>query len=387
RVILCTAEPGWVQAVRQVRKPGASSGPEVGKQGGFDNLEFFERHIIRENGLVLAATLTGDTHHYTRYSYLDADGKESVAKITAGGGGAHGHPTHHLPDRLPLAFAPVEDGGEAAIVHLDRHATFPTKEESRRLVNGIWRLGKHNPGMACLLAILYALMFLCFHGAFVGWCGQRAGFGPCPAVGPSASPYLGPLIGMLAGNGVLLALFVAGALCAVASLFPVAAPWMRKTAGLLHAAAHVGLVVAAAVLLVKPTAMLASRFGLDPVVPVVVFAVAMLLAGWFVGTVLMALYFWIAEKVGVNESEVLAAQAIDRYKNFLRLHVTEKELTVYPFGIRKVVPRNDWEINRDGAPGTPLVKPKAGRTPRIHLIEEPIVIPRDVRPPYPSAER
>ncbi|HEY0035099.1 MAG TPA: hypothetical protein VGB66_00355, partial [Longimicrobium sp.] len=386
RVILCTAEPSWVSAGRAARKRGASASPEVGKQEGFDNLEFFERNVIRENGLVLAATLTGDAHHYVRYSSIDAAGRESVTKITAGGGGAHLSPTHHLPEALPLAFGPVKDGGDPTTVRLDRRATFPTPEESRGEVLGLRRLGRQNPGMAGLLSGVYCFLFLFFHGALVGWCGQYPGLGPCPAPGPGASVYLEPLIGMLAGNGVLLALAVVLALFAVANLFPAAPAAVRVTAGLLHAAVHVGVVVAAAVALVEPTGALASRYGWDPVVPVLAFAVAMTLVGRYVGIAVMALYFWVAEKVGVNESEALASQSIEKYKNFLRLRVTAKELTVYPFGIHEVVRRDDWEVDGKGDPGTPLLKPKAGMAPRIHLIEQPIVIPKSVQPPYPSAE-
>jgi hypothetical protein len=379
RVILCTAEPSWVDAGREARKPGAPASPEVGKQGGFNNLEFFERHIIRENGLVLAATLTGDAHHYTRYSHIDAGAQESVTKITAGGGGAHLSPTHHLPGSLQLAFASVEDGGETKVVRLDQRTAFPTPEESRSQVMGLRRLGKQNPGMAALLSFVYGALFLCLHGAIVGWCSRD--LESCP------SPYLEPFVGMLAGNALLLVLLMGLALFAVANLFPAAALKVRVTAGLLHLVAHVGLVVAAAGLLAKPTTALASRFGLDPVVPALAFAVATGLVGRYVGIGVMALYFWIAEKRGVNESEALASQSIQDFKNFLRLHVTADALTVYPFGIRGAVRRDDWEVAGGGDPGTPLLKPKPGAAPRVHLIEKPIVIPWSVQPPYPSATR
>src|SRR6185503_9769301 len=113
-------------------------------------------------------------------------------------------------------------GGEPTVVPLERRVEFPTQAKSRELVNGLWRLGVKNPGMAGLLSAVYGLLFLFFHGAFVGWCGQHPGLGACPDPGPVASPYLQPLIGMLAGNGVLLALVVFGALFAVANLFPAA---------------------------------------------------------------------------------------------------------------------------------------------------------------------
>ncbi|MFL5383043.1 MAG: hypothetical protein ACJ8GN_11050 [Longimicrobiaceae bacterium] len=376
RVILCTAEPSWVHAGRKAGKRGASATPEVGRQEGFDNLEFFERHIIRENGLVLAATLTGDAHHYTRYSHVDASGRESVTKIIAGGGGAHLHPTHHLPDCLPLAFSPVKDGGEATTVRLTRRVEFPAQEESRRLLRGLWRLGGQNPGMANLLGGVYAGLFLCLFGAFLGWNGKNS--------------ILGPLSGMLLGNGVFLALLMFAALFAVANLFPAAAWWVRLAAGFLHWLAHVGLVVTAVWLLVKPDPALADSYAQDPVL-LGLFGVAMVIVGRYLGMLLMGLYFWIAEKVGVNESEALAAQSIENYKNFLRLHFDrDGNLTIYPFGIHETVRKDDWipaPKPPKGREGDSLLKPGPGCTPRIHLIEEPIVIPWSVQPPYPSAER
>jgi len=366
RVILCTAEPSWVSAGREARRKGGE--PRVGDQGGFDNLEFFERAVIRKYGLVLAATLTGDAHHYARYSYNDAEGRESVTKITAGGGGAHLAPTHHLPECLPLAFSPVGEDDTAHSIRLWRRVEFPGQKESRRRLWGLWRLGTHNPGMANLLGGVYATLFLCFLGAFLGWGGTI--------------PLLAPLSGMLLGNGVFLAAFVILTLLAVANLSEGVKGGAVAATGFLHGLVHMGLVLAATLLLRGFYPLPLGR-GLLVTLGA---AIGMFLVGRYVGIGVMAVYFWLAEKVGVNTSEALAAQSIEDYKNFLRLHVTEKELTIYPFGIHKVVRTDDWVPAPEGPDGAPLLKPKPGLTPRIHLIEEPIVIPWAVQPPYPSLQ-
>jgi len=383
RVILCTAEPSWITAGRDAGRKGG--GPEVGKQGGFDNLEFFERAIIRKYGLVLAATLTGDAHHYTRYSYSPRDGhdraapdrtertargpgEESVHKITAGGGSAHLSPTHHLPDCLPLAFSPVEEGETAESIRLWRRVEFPAKKESRRLLRGLWRLGGHNPGMANLLGGVYAVLFLCIVGALLGWDGTNR--------------ILAPLSGMLLGNGVFLALLMILALFAVANLSGGVKRGVVAAAGVVHGVVHVGLVLAAA-LLFRSLYPFAPGWGVWVTLGA---AVGMFLVGRYLGIGVMALYFWLAEKVGVNTSEALAAQSIESHKNFLRLHVTAQELTIYPFGIDQVVRTDDWIPAPDDPAGAPLLKPKPGSAPRIHLIEEPIVIPWGVQPPYPTGK-
>ena len=384
RVILCTAEPSWVDAGREAGRKGGA--PAVGKQGGFDNLEFFERAVIRKYGLVLAATLTGDAHHYTRYSCSPRDSQEcaapngtertardpaeSVHKITAGGGSAHLTPTHHLPDCLPLAFSALGEGGKEETIRLWRRTEFPTQKESRGLLKGLWYLGRQNPGMAKLLGFLYALVFLCLVGVLVGW--------------ESTSPILKPLSPMLLSNAVILAAFMVLALWVVANLSPLAGKPVIHAVGVLHGLVHVGLVLAAALLL-RDLRVFPPGWG---IADALLGAVGMYLVGRFVGIRVMALYFWLAEKVGVNTNEALAAQAIDNYKNFLRLHFDrDGNLTVYPFGIRRVVRTDDWIPAPEGRDGAPLLKPKPGMAPEIHLIEEPIVIPWNVQPPYPSADR
>jgi hypothetical protein len=333
---------------------------------------------------VLAATITGDAHHYTRYSYSPRDGQdraapdeavrdpgeESVHKFTAGGGSAHLSPTHHLPDCLPLAFSAVGEGEAAESIRLWRRVEFPTQKESRRLLRGLWRLGRHNPGMAKLLGGVYAVLFLCFLGVFLAWEGTN--------------PLLEPLSGMLLGNGVVLAAVVVLALFAVANLSEGVKGWIVGVAGVLHGLVHVGLVLAAALLL-RGFYPFAPGWG---IVGTLAAAVGMFLVGRYVGIGVMALYFWLAEKVGLNTSEALAAQSIEGHKNFLRLHFDrEGNLTVYPFGIHKVVRTDDWIPAPEGPEGAPLLKPRPGLAPGIHLIEAPIVIPWNVQPPYPSAER
>jgi hypothetical protein len=223
--------------------------------------------------------------------------------------------------------------------------------------------------MANLLALVYAVLFLCLAGAFLGW--------------RSDNRILGSLSGVLLGNAVFLAAFVFLALLAVANLSAGAKGWIVAVTGLLHGMVHVGIVLAAALLFrdFHPFPAGSTLGG------TLATAVGIFLVARYVGIGVMALYFWLAEKVGVNTSEALAAQSIENHKNFLRLHLDrDGTLTVYPFGIHETVRTDDWIPAPEGPDGAPLLKPGPGCTPKIHLIEEPIVIPWNVQPPYPSTD-
>src|SRR5690606_29294041 len=84
KVILCTAEPGWIyQGMPAVEQ-------------AYRRLEFFKNRFFKSGNSTLLATLTGDMHHYARYAATDDNGLEYHHLIAAGGGGAFMHPTHFL---------------------------------------------------------------------------------------------------------------------------------------------------------------------------------------------------------------------------------------------------------------------------------------------------
>ena len=73
-----------------------------------------------------------------------------------------------------------------------------------------------------------------------------------------------------------------------------------------------------------------------------------------------------------HANEVLACQGIADYKNFLRLRLDEKGLTIYPIGIDRV-PRH-WDPAPDGAAEEPWLRP-VDRELEAELIEPPVHIP------------
>ena len=93
-----TAKPSWASAVNGRVEPPS-----------WRYLNFFEERMVRDTGARLVVTLTGDRHHYARYTHGEG-ADEAPTRITAGGGGAYLSATHTLPERLGLATLPRKDG-------------------------------------------------------------------------------------------------------------------------------------------------------------------------------------------------------------------------------------------------------------------------------------
>ena len=67
-----------------------------------------------------------------------------------------------------------------------------------------------------------------------------------------------------------------------------------------------------------------------------------------------------------------SAQRLTSHKNFVRLHIDEGgALRLYPIGVEQANAR--WRLDPDAGPSEPWISPD-GAPPKIHLIEDPIVI-------------
>jgi hypothetical protein len=86
KIILCSAEPGWLYTDTN-SKSWSITDYAIGIVAAADR------------GLTIPVLISGDTHHYSRY--VAEDGTQF---ITSGGGGAFLHPTHHL-ERQKAAIA------------------------------------------------------------------------------------------------------------------------------------------------------------------------------------------------------------------------------------------------------------------------------------------
>ncbi len=318
KIILCTAEPEWVSC-KEAPHPTLQS-----------NLGYFEKVVHKANGSVkIVARLSGDLHHYRRHT-----SRTGVHNIIAGGGGAFMHPTHDDARKT------VRFGARNAEMDYELQASFPTADESRKLA---WRnllFLFHNPGFGLLSAICYAFLSLVL---------------------------LGPSPGILVCGLVIVGMFVAF------TDTPKLA--YRITGGVLHGLSHLLAVLAV-------THMLGRTLGFTLLQDQTLISVelkvmlAAMVAGAIVGPTLMGLYLLISVNLfGRHGNEAFSALRIQDYKNFLRIHIDEQGLTIYPIGLRRV-PRK-WRVEAISMPGEPLIVPEEDLEPE--LIEEAIHIANETQ--------
>ncbi len=314
RVILVTGKPSWTK-VRPGHEPDS-----------YKNLRYFTEHVVAAAGAVVAVTLTGDLHHYARY---EAD--DGTQLITAGGGGAYLFPTHKLKPRLELPDH--EQPYRLAVC-------FPAARESRRMARGAWRLPLLAPGLAVAIALVYAAIGASLYAAL------DAGPGFFAAVAAVGLALLVSLVVYSAAESKLGRVLLGGG----------------------HAAAHLAL---AAV----PPIVGDLVLGADGLLAGFIVALASGAIGLTLGGVAFGLYLVISHPFAPKHvNDVLACQAIPDYKNFLRLRLDERGLTIYPIGIRRV-PRK-WAPAPDDGVDAPWLRP-TDRELEAELIEAPIEVPAD----------
>ena len=73
-----------------------------------------------------------------------------------------------------------------------------------------------------------------------------------------------------------------------------------------------------------------------------------------------------------HDDHAFASQAIEGYKNFLRLHVgRDGTLTIHPLKVERVCTK--WDVfRRPGEHARPAFEPRSGNEPRVEPIEPPI---------------
>jgi hypothetical protein len=391
RVILCTPTSSWTEAGDEA----------AGKQEerSHRNLSFLEDRI-RARGAEVAVNLAGDLHHYSHY----VSEEKGTHKLTAGGGGAYLFGTHELPAELHLY-----EGRETKERYAMKTA-YPDATKSKRLRVGALGFFYKNLAFSAFLGGLYV---------FYSWLLQAASKTPNPHIRASLMQDLHDTelgirnffcIGLLKVYWVL----AHSPFTALFTLFIVVSLWAycdsqkglrgtlkRIALGGGHGVGHVLLAILIlwvfSTLNLGPIATWVGHAGdaqwVDHPLQVLLFLVETMVAGSVLGGTLMGAYLVIANFAGLHGQDVFSAQAIPDYKNFLRLHISRDQLTIYSIGVDKVhrkwrpspaatvadppsgLPRGSWAFSIPrGSPG-PWLQPDDDLG-KPFLIEPPIEIAR-----------
>lgn len=357
RIILCTAEPSWVYQSFDKRDRSQ------------ERLNFFINRILFDKGgdrgdkkkiyaqknrdIEVVAILTGDLHHYSRYELMDKEGRKRQL-ITAGGGGAFMHSTHTLkPD-----ITPSEDSTASL------KGVFPPVDASRRLS---WRN---------LLLPFYSPKFFLFFGALhllTAWILQigsriEGGFLQKISTIPMEVSGLGELLSALGQNlqfnppVLILNLMLLIGVFFFTDIKSGKGKW-NYIAGAVHA-----------LLQVINFYFLCWAFArwnaaLEGFQEIGLFIIELGLLGGIASVLLFGLYLLFSISFLDNHiTEASSSYRWEGFKNFIKIHITSKGLTIYPIGVEKVV--ENWQNK-----GTEEKPRFEGDSVEYQTIEKPIHIP------------
>jgi hypothetical protein len=327
RVILCSPTPGWVEA--------------VGDPGAYDAIDYFVRTVLEPSGASVKLMLSGDLHHYARYSGARRE------LIHCGGGGAYLYATHKLPERIVVPQPNSRSRKQSPVENYALAATYPSQQKSRQYALGVFtRPLIRNGSFLFLIGALHALYAL----ALVEQLSHPAGATQRLFSIPVA------VIGVLIlGGATFFAMPQSGQRRAKHWMF-----------GLGHGIVHIALGTLGA----WGWLHLPFTNWVWPV-PVLAAIVIYLPVSGLVMTEVFCLYLLVAGSSGVNLNELFAGQSIVDSKSFLRLHFDrDGSLTIYPVAIDRVARK--WAARPEGEPSDPWIEPTTPIATR--LAEPPIRI-------------
>jgi hypothetical protein len=236
--------------------------------------------------------------------------------------------------------------------------------QSRRLNGRIFLLGLRNPSFMVIPAILYVLLFFAAVSRLASQ-DNRVDL----AVDPRPWGFVDILLSQVGLAPLVLILGVAAMLSAFCIVPKRVPKWRsrpyRGVAGLVQTGCHVAAQAAITMSCVHYFPLTGWRVWLcmvlvglvGAVVGSLVFAAFLFL--WFI------LFSW-------NSTEAFSSFRYTGYKNFLRIHVTQTKLTVYPIGIDKICEQWDYDPEPE-SPDASWLKPRGG-TIETRLIEKEFTI-------------
>jgi hypothetical protein len=378
-VILCTAEPVWVNCDKE------------GAKENYEKLTYFRKSYIdrveykkQVNGepcdqvrsLNLVLLLAGDLHHYARYIHT-VEGKAQTYHITAGGGGTFLHPTHNLSGSISWHNKHTD-----TVETFTLEKSFPDKESSAALTWLNLLFPFKNLSFSFFLGFIYM---------FLGWILQSSSilYGSNFRISQSLFKTLSSgtdlpqtmelYLNVLWFNPaalLLMALLIVG-FARFADTSSTNHKLPVKVLGLLHGILHVLLALAVIWLysylnyFLNHSIPWPRPLNLFPFVSgvVLMYGVGGLLGGFLTGIYLITANMLYK----VHDNEAFSSFRCQDYKNFLRLHITSDKITIYPVGI-KHVPRQ-WQDTADKTSSPSLFEPAGtAAKPGYELIEDPVTI-------------
>ncbi|MBT8233990.1 MAG: metallophosphoesterase [Saprospiraceae bacterium] len=319
KIILCTAEPSWVYKTSYNKKR-------------YQNLKYFEGIICKSSkDAEVVITLAGDLHHYARY-----ESQTGTQKITAGGGGAFMHPTHHLPDSISKL-------GDSEDETFNLKTCFPSHKESKRLLfrNLIFPLSSWK------LSILFGVLYFVFGSSLNIHFNSNA-------ANITFFDYF--IKSILNPTSVIIITLLLFSLFVFSDTNPYnhkfKSPLIYKLFGCFHG-------------LIQVSALLVSYWYIRSVPSYSL--ILMFLCGCILAGSILGVYLILSSLILKNhDNEAYSSLRWKGYKNFIRLHITSSEITIFPIGVRDVP---EWNLTN----GSELPF-KSSFDVKSFLIEDPIVI-------------
>jgi hypothetical protein len=336
-LILCSSEPGWYNAA-----PNSESFQSLG----------YAAWIAKKakKNIKIALCLSGDTHHYARYST-----DFGTEFMTAGGGGAFLHGTHQLPPKLTLDWFTHQDATASLVKEKSDgtkySACYPDKCTSWCLLfRNLW-FPLTNPEFSIALGVFYFLAG-CGLVAWPGW------------------------------DSRILVTILVGAFFLTYTLYQESSrtrsvKLIAASVALAQSLAHVTAIATATQFF---TSLNADWFGSDlhRWAWLALFATEMIISGTVIGGVIFGVSLILGSGIAdIAHNDAFSAMRLDRYRHFLRIKVEGSKLTIFPIALDRMPARSDWRKATavEMAQGESIFQPKCVLTPK--LIEDPIVLDAD----------
>ena len=345
KIILCSAEPGW-----QYTHTNSQSWKIMDYAIGIaeNAIGITEKVNL---GLSVPVLLSGDTHHYSRYS-----AKDGTQFVTSGGGGAFLHPTHHISNNVTvrwcgkekdLSLTTLPDAGHLETEKPKKPACYPSKETSRWL---LWRdlfFAFINWDFSILMGAIYWIM----------------------AIGLT-------LRDQWDAYGIVAGIFAACIMGYTIKQEQSKHPVVLITSAL-HSAAHVVAVICSFQFFTQWNdanfTLTGEWYSIWKWLGILL--IEMGCVGFFVGSTIFGLNLFVTCLCfRMNYNDAFSAFRMGRYNNFLRLKIDGDHIEIFAVGLKDIPNRQQWQPNPKAAHGNPEESVFISSVPlQPHLIEKIVV--------------